>query len=205
MAPQQYSSFQIGKMLNVSRQAVNQWIDKGYIQSYRTPGGHRRVNQQDLLAFLRERNIPLPELLRRNASGPKPHAQRHVMLLIHYDEDYLTLTRNAVISKRADIRVSTFNNAIDLLMAIGVNAPDLLVMNLDMPFNYGLELIRRLRNNELSEHLPIMVLVREENPLVLNQLSELAIRSIQPRGQTFNTLAVRIIDEVRQVASPVMK
>lgn len=205
MASQQYSSFQIGKMLNVSRQAVNQWIDKGYIQSYRTPGGHRRVNQQDLIDFLRERNIPLPDSLRQNSNGPKPHAQHHVMVMVHYDEDYLTLTRNAIISRRSNIQVSTFNNAIDLLMAIGVNMPDLLVMNLDMPFNYGLELIRRLRNNRLSENMPIMVLVREENPLVLNQLRELAIRSIQPRDQAFNMLADQIIDEVRNLAPSVMK
>ena len=54
------STFAIAGLLNVDAGSVANWIDKDLLKAHRTPGGHRRVELEDLLQFLREHNMPIP-------------------------------------------------------------------------------------------------------------------------------------------------
>lgn len=55
---------QIAKLLHTAPRTVSIWIDKGLLKGYRLPGSlDRRVPRENLLKFLRERNIPIPEEL----------------------------------------------------------------------------------------------------------------------------------------------
>ena len=55
------STFAIAEMLHVDPGSVANWIDQKLLKAYRTPGGHRRVTVGDLVKFLREHNMPIPE------------------------------------------------------------------------------------------------------------------------------------------------
>jgi len=92
---EQYSSFQIGRMLNVSRQAVNQWIDKGYMNSYRTPGGHRRVRKESLLDFLHERKIPVPPVLLESGDDSDLGMRAPIIYLVDDDTSFLLRMEHA--------------------------------------------------------------------------------------------------------------
>ena len=45
---------------HVTYRTVLKWIEKGKLQSYRTPGGHHRVQTEDFLRFLKKHNMPIP-------------------------------------------------------------------------------------------------------------------------------------------------
>lgn len=53
-----FTTFEVADVCNVTPVTIQNWIDKGWLRAYRTPGGHRRVIREDLLAFLDSRNIP---------------------------------------------------------------------------------------------------------------------------------------------------
>ena len=55
------STFAIAQMLHVDPGSVANWIDQGLLKAHRTPGGHRRVIAEDLVRFLREHKMPIPE------------------------------------------------------------------------------------------------------------------------------------------------
>ncbi len=42
---------QISQMLNVNESTIKRWVDKGLLNAFITSGGHRRIYQEDLLAF----------------------------------------------------------------------------------------------------------------------------------------------------------
>ena len=52
---------QAAKLLGVHPLTLRNWTEKGYLPFYRTPGGHRRFSQQELLAFLATMNQGSPE------------------------------------------------------------------------------------------------------------------------------------------------
>ncbi len=45
------------RLLQVSEATLRQWGDAGHLQVYRTPGGHRRFRQEDLLALARQGTV----------------------------------------------------------------------------------------------------------------------------------------------------
>ena len=58
-----YTTHEVSKLLQVNPRSVINWIEQDLLNSYRTPGGHRRISREDLLAFLRKHQIPVPAAL----------------------------------------------------------------------------------------------------------------------------------------------
>ena len=54
------TTHQISNMLGVSDQSVSNWIDAGHLSAERTPGGHRRVEPDDLIDFLKQHKMRIP-------------------------------------------------------------------------------------------------------------------------------------------------
>jgi len=124
MSNAQFSSFQIAKMLGVSRQAVNQWIDKGFIASYRTPGGHRRVMLEGLVTFLNARKMPLPEELEGYAVAPSSLAAMAEVAIVDEDRGRAAAVEQALLKLAPKTRLRAFDNLVDGLLAIGARPPN---------------------------------------------------------------------------------
>src|SRR5689334_15569186 len=58
-----YTTHEVSRLLHVNPRSVINWIEQSLLPSYRTPGGHRRIRREDLLAFLRKHQIPTPASL----------------------------------------------------------------------------------------------------------------------------------------------
>ena len=55
---------QLGKAVGLSESTLKRWIDAGQLRVERTPGGHRRIDQAEAIAFIRAQGLavkdPLP-------------------------------------------------------------------------------------------------------------------------------------------------
>ena len=49
---------QVAQMFRVNPKTVTRWASNGWIGSIRTPGGHRRYRETEILALLAERAVP---------------------------------------------------------------------------------------------------------------------------------------------------
>lgn len=54
---------QLAKMMAVHISSVRLWCDFRGLPHHRTPGGHRRFVAGELVAYLREKGIPVPREL----------------------------------------------------------------------------------------------------------------------------------------------
>lgn len=64
--PRQYTTHDVARLIQVDPSTVAKWIDADRLVAFRTPGGHRRIRQADLVAFLGKYGIPIPEELDQN-------------------------------------------------------------------------------------------------------------------------------------------
>lgn len=120
-------------MCHVGRGSVLNWIDRGLIAAYRTPGGHRRVTEVALRAFLQQHGKPIPSGL-----------EGTVRILLVDDDEGIVETLAANLSREGR-NVRSAPNGIDALLEVGQEPPEILVLDLALPVLDGFEVVRRLR------------------------------------------------------------
>jgi hypothetical protein len=62
-----FTTFDVSRICQANIASIKNWIMKGYLKAFRTPGGHYRIQKKDLINFLRKYHMPNPfsgEMLR---------------------------------------------------------------------------------------------------------------------------------------------
>lgn len=60
---QVFTTGELSDLLHIHQTTVIDWVDKGLLTSYKTPGGHRRITRDALFKFLSDHNMPVPHVL----------------------------------------------------------------------------------------------------------------------------------------------
>ncbi|MDD2714918.1 MAG: response regulator [Candidatus Wallbacteria bacterium] len=85
-----FTTFDISRILEVNPNTVTRWINAGKLKSFITPGGHNRVLAKDLLAFLKEYNLPVPVTLT---------CEKEIKILVVDDDEIILKTFKQVLEK----------------------------------------------------------------------------------------------------------
>ena len=99
-----YSTLEAADLLGVSFQTVARWMDRGYLQGWRTPGGHRFINATSLDEMLRKGQT--------STTREAPAASAGLRILAVDDSaDDLLLLRATLLSVFPNASISTADNA----------------------------------------------------------------------------------------------
>jgi excisionase family DNA binding protein len=73
-----YSTYQVAAFCHVHHTSIIHWVNENKLKAYTTPGGHRRICEEDLVAFMKQYGIPMPEELkyRKRNHGKATHSSR---------------------------------------------------------------------------------------------------------------------------------
>src|SRR5262249_32711028 len=118
-----YTTHEVSRLLQVNPRSVINWIEQNLLPSYRTPGGHRRIRHDDLLAFLRKHQIPTPASL---------VAGNFNVLIVDDDKEIIDLVK-AFLLRQGGYEISTASDGITALLEVGRLKPDLLVLDIMIP------------------------------------------------------------------------
>ena len=61
MKEKTYTTFQVADICGVRPTTIIKWANQNKIKVYTTLGGHRRVTHSDLIDFLTQNKLPIPE------------------------------------------------------------------------------------------------------------------------------------------------
>src|SRR5262245_41232900 len=126
-----YTTHEVSRLLHVNRRSVINWTEQSLLPSYRTPGGHRRIRREDLLAFLRKHQIPMPASLM---------CGKFTVLIVDDDNVIKTYFR-----RQGSYEVSSASDGITALIEIGRVQSDLLILDVMIPGIDGVEVCRRIK------------------------------------------------------------
>jgi len=144
---------EIGRLVGVSERTVANWIDRGYLPAFRTPGGHRRVDPKVLTGFLVERGIPVPESL----------DTRPLVLIVEDDVQVAETLRSYLEQPEGRFNVHVIHDGVAALIHIGNKKPQLVLLDVVMPGMDGLEVAKKIRSNpELAETKVLFVTARHD-------------------------------------------
>jgi len=145
------------EMLGISLQTVQRWMDGGHLRGWRTPGGHRRVeiaSVHELLTTARQAESG-GVAAGQSGAGRAAGAVTRIYLVDDSPADLeLLVAITQFVAPNAQL--TSLPNGFAALMAIGREAPDLLVTDIAMPGFDGFEMIRSLRENSATAQVPII-------------------------------------------------
>lgn len=142
--------FTASKYCNVSSKTIINWVDDGHIKSYRTVGGHRRIKRDDLEAFMRKQGIPIPE--------EKVAGDRKKILVVDDDLIIVESIVQALEEDEYDYEVISASDGFEAGLQVKHFNPDLLILDIMMPDIKGFEVCKKIKSNEATKHIKIIVL-----------------------------------------------
>lgn len=148
-----YTTHEVSRLLQVNPRSVINWIEQSLLPSYRTPGGHRRIRRDDLLAFLRKHQIPTPALLVDGTFN----------ILIVDDEEEIAGMLQTYFQRQGEYEVTTASDGISALIEVGRIKPDLLILDIMIPGVDGVEVCRRIKANSANKTAIIAISGIESN------------------------------------------
>lgn len=144
--PRFLTTRQAATRLGVTINAIKAWIREDQLPALRTPGGHHRIAESDLVAF-QER---LVENSRTRASS------RPRILLADDDTYLLSALRETIEQMIPDAIVATASDGYEALLQVGAFRPDVLVLDIRMPRLDGFEVCRRLKARQETAAIRIL-------------------------------------------------
>jgi excisionase family DNA binding protein len=157
-----YTTIEVAQMLGMAVRSVQLMVDRGDLQAWKTPGGHRRISRESLERWLQGSRSAVQE-----AAEPvrKPAGARHRMgaraprmLLIEDSTHFQNLVALLVKQKFPGVELHVASDGITGLTSFGQLQPDLLVVDIMLPGIDGANLITGLRSHALFGQCQLIVL-----------------------------------------------
>jgi len=156
-----FTTFEISQICGVNPTTVQNWVKGKKLRAFQTPGGHRRVRREDLVAFLKEFGMPLPEDL--SQSPP-------LILIVDDEGDILDMLEDLLKSGDEQVKVAKAQNGVDALLMIGETKPDLLILDLMLPGMNGFEVCKKLKSSPGTRSIKRVAISGDPNPAVKERI-----------------------------------
>ncbi|MBN1943335.1 MAG: response regulator [Phycisphaerae bacterium] len=149
------STFAIAELLHVDPGSVANWIDQGLLKAHRTPGGHRRVQVDDLVKFLREHKMPIPAELDTTPIR---------VLVVDDEEGVAKLIARALRAQFPNFEVVEANDGFRAGTTIATIHPDVVILDLRMPGMDGYEVCRMIKAQDATRHAEVIAMTAFPSP-----------------------------------------
>ena len=149
-----YTTHEVSRLLHVNPRSVINWIEQSRLPSYRTPGGHRRIRHDDLLAFLRKHQIPIPASLVDGTFN---------ILIIDDEEEIVKIIKQFFERQSGGYALASASDGISAMIEVGRMKPDLLILDIMIPGVDGIEVCRRIKADTTNKTAIIAISGQPQN------------------------------------------
>lgn len=146
-----FSALEVANICGVVNQTAINWIKNGHLEAFTTPGGQYRVYAENLLTFLRDRNMKVPEELAAIEAGEnqaKEAAKNKLSVLIIDDDHELNgLIKDYLTRKIENINIFQAYDGFEAGKLISLKNPPLVILDIGLPGVDGFKLCHSIKND----------------------------------------------------------
>jgi two-component system, OmpR family, response regulator len=139
-----FSALEAAALCGVVNQTTINWIKSGHLKAFMTPGGQYRIYAEDLLNFLEERKMRVPEeLLAEHVAELDPN----LVLIVDDDRDLNQILKRILEKKLPGIDAEQAFDGFEAGKKISELKPALIFLDYDLPGIDGASLCQRIRSD----------------------------------------------------------
>ena len=157
------STVTIARLLEVAVASISKWIDAGQLKAGRTPGGHRRVAKEDLVAFLRRQKLPVP---------PELMATPLRVLVVDDEPSVAAWIAEEIGEKHPDFEIFEANDGYAAGEIVASSKPNVIILDLRMPGIDGFEVCRRIKSREETREISVIAITAHHSKKAQRQILE---------------------------------
>lgn len=133
-----FTTFEVAKICHVTPVTIQNWIGKGWLHAYRTPGGHRRVKKEALFSFLESRDMPHPF----PEKGGIPR-----VLIVNGDERLADSLREALTFDEPGYDIQVAHDGFRAGVLYSTSQPDVVILDLNHSEVDGHDVCRQIKQS----------------------------------------------------------
>jgi excisionase family DNA binding protein len=139
------STLEVARQLGMAVRSVQLMVDRGELEAWKTPGGHRRISRRSVEQWLAARRAAAPPATAApGAAGP---GRRPRVLLIEDSRHFQNLVSLLVKQHHPEVELQVADDGIAGLALAGRLQPDVLLVDILLPGIDGATLITSLRSH----------------------------------------------------------
>jgi two-component system KDP operon response regulator KdpE len=166
---------------------VANWIDQGLLRGHRTPTGRRRVEAEDLVAFLRAHAMAVPPELEGATGRPR-------VVVVEDDPGYLRALVLTIERSDLGVDVVAATTGVDGLLEIGRVQPALIVLDYGLPDLNAAQVIQRLLEPGRRLDAEVIVVTGGMPPEATAALREMGVQVIVQKAEGMSA----VVEAMRQ-------
>jgi excisionase family DNA binding protein len=158
-----HTTKEVAKLLGLAVRSVQLMVDRGELEAWKTPGGHRRILRESVDRWLQRRGHETPGGPRQGARSTEPATQpagvaRPPRILIIEDSAHYQKLLSLLLSQRfPDAQWRIADEGIAGLAMAGEWHPDILIVDILLPGIDGATLITSLRTHRQFQGSQLIV------------------------------------------------
>jgi excisionase family DNA binding protein len=164
-----YSALEVANICGVANQTAINWIRNGYLKAYSTPGGQYRVYADDLVGFMMERNMRVPE----NLASLCNTSSNSSILVVEDDMGLNTVLHQYLSKEFSGVQVYQAFDGFEAGALMTSKKPTVVVLDLNLPGVDGFELCKKINSSDEFGNPAIIVITALQDSGIEDKIQEM--------------------------------
>ena len=156
--PVVFSAMEAAKICGVVNQTAINWIRKGSLKAFTTPGGQYRIYPKDLVDFMVQNKMNVPAKLLDSLKA-KAARRDNTVLVVDDDKAFNDVICRFLKSKDARLDLHQAYDGFEAGSKMASLKPDVVVLDLDLPGVDGVKICRNISEEPESFGSPAVIVV----------------------------------------------
>lgn len=139
----------VAEHCQVSGETVKNWIRKGILKAYTTPGQHYRIQKDDLREFLEHCGMPPLE---------EAHSQKRRVLVVDDDAKLVDIITRSLQKTASEYEIASAADGYEAGLMMAKFCPDLVLLDIIMPYRDGFSVCQKIKANPDTNHIPVLII-----------------------------------------------
>ncbi|WP_318712960.1 response regulator [Treponema sp.] len=158
-----YSALEVARICGVVNQTSINWIKNGHLKAFKTPGGQFRVYPDDLVEFMKMRDMRIPEEVVAQCKNNSKETKKIKILFVDDDESFNNVSVSLLQKTLPDAEIFQAFDGFEAGSMAVKKMPDCLILDLSLPGVDGIKICRTISTSDAFGKPQIIIVTAMED------------------------------------------